>query len=146
MHWDDGATASRIARGRPRTPVTFFAPPKKVTKERGIPGSPRENREKQGLSLSSTYWDCPCFSVRFSLSLRCSTIPAVCATRARSRLLQIPRARFVGYPFNVCAARPVLARIPGPVCAARRLPGAPGRPVDVVNKPRSCSVVRYSCV
>jgi len=34
------ATPSPIAGGRPRVPVTFFAPPKKVTKERGIPGSP----------------------------------------------------------------------------------------------------------
>jgi len=45
-----------------------------------------------------------------AVSLRCSTSPAVCATRAPTRLLQVPQARVVDYPFSVYPTRPVLAR------------------------------------
>jgi len=44
-----------FAGGRPRAPVPFFAPPKKGTKERGIPGSPRKIGDRPDV------WVCPRF-------------------------------------------------------------------------------------
>ena len=40
LGWWEARLRRALPGVRPRTPVTFFAPPKKVTKERGIPGSP----------------------------------------------------------------------------------------------------------
>jgi hypothetical protein len=45
-----------------------------------------------------------------AVSLRCSTSPAVCATRALTRLLRVPQARITDRPFSIYPTRPVLAR------------------------------------
>jgi len=90
------SSRDRVAHGRGAAPgpVTFFAPPKKVTKERGIPGSPPLPHEF------------------VAVSLRCSTSPAVCATRAPTTQFQALQAGNYCGNASVCEARPVLAHDP----------------------------------
>ncbi len=103
-----------------RGAVTFFAPPKKVTKEMGSPVRRRDLVASCG-------------------PLRYSTGPAVCATRVSPRLLQIHQARISGNPAGTFPTRPVLDRNPGPICVARRRTGAPRSTTRALssNVPRS---------
>jgi hypothetical protein len=96
-------------------PVTFFAPPKKVTKERGSPVRRHDLVNSCGVPV---LLDQP-----GGLRNSCEAIELVTI-----------RAGDICDMANVFETRPVLARNPGLVCAARRRTGAPKSKLAVTNQ------------
>ena len=90
--------------------------------------SPKESHQRKGNPRFAAATSCPC-----AVSLRCSTTPAVCATRASFTQCQAHQAGNYFGKARVREARPVLDRNPGPVCAARRRTGAPNETVGYLR-------------
>ena len=82
--WEFLARLRRVCRGAAPEPVTFSLLAQRESHQ-------RERAPRFAAATSSPR----------AVSLRCSTSPAVCATRAPTRLLQVPQARVVNYPFIV---------------------------------------------